>query len=176
MTAQFSQRYEKRLVTIHPGELYVSSEDEIIATLLGSCVAVCLHDNEKKISGMNHYMLEGKLSGSFNNFESTNKHAFHSLAMLIKEMLKHGCKKENITAKVFGGGKVLAGEMKFHTIPEDNVTAAKIILEMEDIVITESDTGGKFTRKVLLESRTGKVFLKKSLNSNVTKDESKQLS
>jgi len=159
------------VITIHPGELYVTGEDEVIATLLGSCVAVCLHDREKKISGMNHYMLEGKLSGSFSNFESTNKHAFHAFTTLIKEMIKRGCHKENITAKIFGGGKVLAGEMKFHTIPEDNIRAAKIMLEMEDIVISESDTGGKFTRKVLLDAQTGKVFLKKSLNANVIADD-----
>lgn len=167
MNAQYSPRYQKRIVTIHPGELYVSADDEMVATLLGSCVAVCLHDSVNKISGMNHYMLEGKLSGSFNNFESTNKHAFHSFTTLIKEMIKRGAKKENITAKIFGGGKVLAGEMKFHTIPEDNVTAAHIMLEMEDIVITQCDTGGKFTRKILFDAPTGKVFLKKSLNSNL---------
>ena len=54
-----SIKFGKDVKIIHPGEYYVSSENELIGTLLGSCVAVCLIDTEKGMAGMNHFMLPG---------------------------------------------------------------------------------------------------------------------
>jgi chemotaxis receptor (MCP) glutamine deamidase CheD len=41
-----------------------------------------------------------------------------------------------------------------------------MILEMEDIPIIEEDMGGKFTRKVIMDVKSGMVYLKKTLNPN----------
>lgn len=156
------------MVTIYPGEFYASQGEEIISTLLGSCVAVCLHDPTTNISGMNHYMLEGKLTNLITLTKSSDKHAFQSISRLIGDMCKLGCGRTSLQAKIFGGGKVLQTENDIHTVPQDNIRAAKIILEMEDIPIVQEETGGKFTRKVLMEVATGKTFVKRSLNSNLT--------
>lgn len=40
-----------------PGEYYVTVEDEIIVTVLGSCVSACIRDPIRGIGGMNHFML-----------------------------------------------------------------------------------------------------------------------
>ena len=40
-----------------PGEYFVSDEDMLIMTTLGSCIAACLWDRERRIGGMNHFML-----------------------------------------------------------------------------------------------------------------------
>jgi chemotaxis protein CheD len=65
-------RFDRPVVTIHPGELYATDADEIIQTLLGSCVAVCLVDNRHAIAGMNHFMLPGRvLQFDMQNDEST---------------------------------------------------------------------------------------------------------
>ncbi len=42
---------------LQPGEIFVSGNGTSITTLLGSCVAVCLWDEKKKIGGMNHVIL-----------------------------------------------------------------------------------------------------------------------
>lgn len=164
MLRSYSAKYKKELITIHPGEYYVSSSDELITTLLGSCVAVCLFDPLLKISGMNHFMLEGKLLGATQNSLTTGKHALHSINKLIDEMIRIGSGKNELIAKVFGGGAVLASENTIHTIPADNIRAAKMILEMEDIDIQSEDLGDKFTRKILMDVKTGKVYLKKTIN------------
>jgi chemotaxis protein CheD len=42
-------------IIIDPGESYVTKKDEIISTLLGSCVAACLYDPVNRMIGMNHF-------------------------------------------------------------------------------------------------------------------------
>ena len=38
------------------GEFYVSMNDELITTVLGSCVSACIRDKKLGIGGMNHFM------------------------------------------------------------------------------------------------------------------------
>ena len=40
-----------------PGEYYVDTEDLLVMTTLGSCIAACLWDRQARIGGMNHFML-----------------------------------------------------------------------------------------------------------------------
>ncbi len=49
---------------ILPGEFYVSRGGELISTVLGSCISVCIRDPKMGIGGMNHFMLpeEGDFS------------------------------------------------------------------------------------------------------------------
>ena len=86
-------------------------------------------------------------------------------------MLRKGAEKHNIVAKLFGGGAVLEFENKQTVIPDNNIRIARVMLEMEDIPIVEEDTGGKFIRKVFLDVDTGKVYLKKTLRSNMLNED-----
>ena len=42
---------------ILPGEAYVTTGEEVIGTVLGSCIAACIRDPALNIGGMNHFML-----------------------------------------------------------------------------------------------------------------------
>ena len=44
-------------VKILPGEFYVSAQQEMVSTVLGSCVSACVRDKRRGIGGMNHFML-----------------------------------------------------------------------------------------------------------------------
>jgi len=155
-------RYGKKIKLIYAGDYYVSSDDEMIGTSLGSCIAVCLYDPLMKVGGMNHFMLPGKISLS-ENIEQSARYGITAINSLLSEMLKTGAIKSNIIAKLFGGGAVLALENKSTVIPDNNIRIARIMLEMEDIPIVEEDTGDKFIRKVFLDVATGNVYLKKIL-------------
>ena len=52
MYLRHSAKYGKAIKIIHPGEFYTSQEDELIGTLLGSCIAVCLICRDKGIAGV----------------------------------------------------------------------------------------------------------------------------
>ena len=53
------------VVRILAGEYYVTHCEEMITTVLGSCISVCIRDKAIHIGGMNHFMLpeENRLSG-----------------------------------------------------------------------------------------------------------------
>ena len=42
---------------LYPSALFAERTPFLVDTILGSCVAVCLYDEHKKIGGINHYML-----------------------------------------------------------------------------------------------------------------------
>jgi chemotaxis protein CheD len=157
-----SSKYGKRVRVINAGEFYTSADNELIGTLLGSCVAVCLYDRVKRISGMNHFMLPGRISKADIFQDRSAKYGIVAMNKLLERLKELGAERGNIVAKIFGGGSVLEFERKIITIPDENVRLAKILLEMEDIPIAELDTGGKFTRKVMMDVQSGRVYLKKT--------------
>jgi chemotaxis protein CheD len=167
-------RYGKEIKIIHPGEFYVSSEDELIGTLLGSCVAVCLIDHEKGLAGMNHFMLPGRISNRDIFADRSARYGITAINQLLEAMEKRGAVKKSITAKIFGGGHVLENTDMTNTIPLDNIRLAKIMMEIEDIHITHSNVGDNFTRKLLLDVKSGKVFLKKSTRKDVFEEIAKR--
>ncbi len=168
-------RYNKPINIINAGEFHVSKNDEIISTLLGSCVAVCLYDPEKKIAGMNHFMLPGRISKVDIFKDRSAKYGITAIERLIAEMEKLGADRDRLVAKVFGGGSMFEYDQKTNRIPHDNIRLAKLMLEIEDIPIRQIDVGERFTRKIMMDVKSGKVYLKKTTNQNlmerVRKDE-----
>lgn len=167
MYIRHSEKYEKGVKIIHPGEYYVSEDDEIIGTLLGSCVAVCLIDHRRGIAGMNHFMLPGRITSADIFADRKARYGITAINHLVHTMEAHGTRKEDVVAKVFGGGHVLDTINDAHTIPQDNIRIARVMMEMEDIHITHSDVGGIYTRKLLLDVKSGTVYLKKTTRNEL---------
>lgn len=53
----FDNHFKLPGVKLLPNEFYMTSEDMVLVTVLGSCVAACIHDRSAGIGGMNHFML-----------------------------------------------------------------------------------------------------------------------
>lgn len=151
------------IVSVHPGEYYVTSEDEIISTVLGSCVAVAMFDPNRRVGGLNHFMLPGSLDKQQFFMSGSGKYGMYAMEILISELMKAGAWRPALRAKVFGGGSVLrsrpGGSGK--TIPQSNIDFAFQFLETEQIPIDSSDTGGVNARKILVFPRTMRVMLKR---------------
>ncbi len=92
-----------RKLNVAMAECKVAKKDYILESIgLGSCVAVCLYDSEKKIGGLAHIMLPHCKSKNLNPL----RFADTSIDILLKKMKQFGCKEENITAKIFGGASM----------------------------------------------------------------------
>lgn len=165
-----SMKYGKQIRIIHPGEFYVSSQDEIIGTLLGSCVAVCLVDEKNGVSGMNHFMLPGRISNNDIFSDRSARYGITAINQLFTGMEQKGAVKRNLIAKLFGGGHVLESSDLSSNIPHDNIRLARIMMEIEDIHVTHNDLGENFTRKLLLDVKSGKVYLKKTTRKDVIEE------
>ena len=58
-------------VKVLPGEYYVTTDDMVIMTVLGSCIAACIWDPKVRVGGMNHFMLPdggGDTSGRYGSY------------------------------------------------------------------------------------------------------------
>lgn len=164
MHVNVRHRLGKNLNIIYPGEYYITGKDELIGTLLGSCVSVCLHDPENKIGGMNHFMLPGRINKHDIFSDENARYGIASITKIVSEILSKGAVRRNLTAKIFGGGniiKFLSISGKKSLIPSDNVRVAKLFMEIEDIPILGIDVGENYTRKIIFDVSTGRVYLRK---------------
>lgn len=152
---------------IHPGEYLVSNANEIIATVLGSCVSVVLHDPTRGYTGMNHFMLAKPHGHSPIYTDDACRYGMYAMEELINSMLKVGCNKANLQAKVFGGGHVIGSadisqvQKGEAGIPESNIQFALEFLELEGIPVISSDVGGFTGRKILAFAQSFRVLLKR---------------
>lgn len=163
MNKFFSHKYNKQIISLMPGE-YEISDNDVLSTVLGTCIAVILYSEKKKIGGMNHFMLpKSKTIEEDGVQQFAGKYGIQAMELLINAMMKRGIKKSEMTAKVFGGGSMFAnkpGTLKPH-VGLMNIDFAVYYLEEERIPIIGQDTGGAGGRKVLFFPENGKVLMSK---------------
>lgn len=159
-----------RLMTvIHPGEYFACRDDRIIATLLGSCVAVCLRDPATGVCGMNHIMLPGDFRSMEIYSDPTGRYGMFAMELLLGEILKLGGNRAGLTAKIFGGGHILDSVARGNSIPETNVKFVKAFLGMEGVQILNQDVGGDRGRKIMFLTKSGDVMVKRLTGTVVDK-------
>lgn len=167
------------VVTLHPGEFYSSTEDIVLSTVLGSCVAVALFDRKTGMGGLNHFMLPGPVEAPNPILSESAKYGMYAMELLINDMMKKGARKTDLVAKVFGAASVLnfSGGTASR-IPLSNIEFTVAYLADEGIPIRAKDVGGALPRKIFFFVRTGKVLLKRiprTRNTAIKKEESEYL-
>jgi chemotaxis protein CheD len=144
---------------ILPGEFYVTRLNEIIVTVLGSCVSACIRDPIAGIGGMNHFMLPSgdKLwAGLPENLDPLMFSRYGNFAMerMINTILKHGGSREHLEIKIFGGGSVLDLAVD---IGLQNIRFVKEYIRTEKLTLLAEDVGDRYPRKVYYFPESGKV-------------------
>ncbi len=145
------------VVQILPGDCYVSHNDEILSTILGSCVSVCLQDPLLRVGGMNHFLLP---ASEVNPVGETEKNRYGQYAMeeLLETVLLCGADRLRLEAKIFGGGTMFASEQD---VGQRNTRFAKEFLRDNEINIVSSDCGLGFSRKIRFSPASGNVLVKR---------------
>jgi chemotaxis protein CheD len=147
-------------VKVLPGEYFVSSDDLVIMTVLGSCIAACIWDGKIRAGGMNHFMLpDGDSVDGFGRYGS------YAMELLINEMLKMGARRETMQAKVFGGAQVMAGFTTMN-VGERNTKFVLDYLATERIPIVSQDVLDIHPRKVCFFPVSGKALVKRLAHSH----------
>src|SRR5690606_21757594 len=94
-----------------PGDYYVTCEDEVIDTVLGSCVSACIRNPRLGIGGMNHFMLPRHSARAGDTWENIDerapRHGRASIEQQINPILKAGGTHADLEVTIFGGGRVL---------------------------------------------------------------------
>lgn len=149
----YEAQFRRVAVKVLPGEYAVHGEDLVIATVLGSCIACCLWDREARVGGMNHFMLPGGAGDGA-------RYGAFAMELLINELLKLGARRGALEAKLFGGGRVLAGMASFD-VGERNTQFAFDYLRTERVPVVSHDVLDVHPRKLVFLPLTGKALVKR---------------
>ncbi len=153
------RHFNRQAMKILPGEFYATVEDEVIVTVLGSCVAACLLDPIAMVGGMNHFMLPLKVGDHDPDVFFAARYGAAAMEYLINNMLHLGAQRDRIVAKAFGGGRVMQGMTT--DIGGQNIEFVRRFLKNEGIPLWTEDMGGPFPRKVYFFPHTGQVMVKR---------------
>lgn len=160
----WDSRFGKVAAKVQPGECYVTKYDEMLVTVLGSCIAACIRDPVAGVGGMNHFMLPVQASGHeiTRSSLSNPELCYGNWAMehLINSIIKCGGRRERLEIKLFGGAKVLANMVKMD-IGQRNVEFARNFLANDELAVLSEDLGGDYPRKILYFAEGGNVKMKK---------------
>ena len=143
---------------VEPGYVYFSKKATLLRAVVGSCVAVCLWDKQRKCGGMNHFI---KPLAQDKN-DATAVYGNAGITALIKMMEDAGCEKSDVVAHILGGGAP-DGESS-PTLGERNVAAARETLQRKRIAILAEDIGGAIGRKIAFDTATGELAVLKTSN------------
>jgi len=172
----FDPTFKIMAVKVLPGEHYVSTAgQEMIVTVLGSCVAACVWDTRLKIGGMNHFMLPDGGSSAEVPVDKAMRFGNFAMEELINDVLRRGGRRDSLEIKVFGGGNVLPGVGNASvSVGDRNADFVRRYLSEEGYRIAAQDLGGQHPRRIHFFPRLGKVirlFLKKDVERAVVNRE-----
>ncbi len=138
---------------LKPGYILVPEAPTIISTVLGSCVAVCLFDGNRKIGGMNHFPLPSTKKPE----EATARFGNVATLTLIAMMLENGSRSQDLEAQIFGGA--FYPRACPTDIGKENVEIARTVLARKRIPVVSEDVGGEKGRKIVYDTGSNEVVV-----------------
>lgn len=157
-TKYFDKHFQRPAMKIQPGEFYATVEDEVIVTVLGSCISACLLDPVGLVGGMNHFMLPEDRSREAKDIFFAARYGGAAMELLINELLRLGARKDRLVAKIFGGGRVMKG---MGDVGARNIEFVLRFLAQESIPIWSEDIAGDYARKIYFFPHTGQVLMRR---------------
>lgn len=152
------------VVKIQPGEIYTTSDQELIATGLGSCISACLWDDIAGVGGMNHFMLPFCDADDIEHWSPAQwrtkaaRYGNYAMELLINTLLKKGAIKTRLQVKLFGGAMVMGSQA---TVGEKNIEFIRSYIASEGLILVGEDLGGVLPRKLIFDPLSGKAWVKK---------------
>ena len=158
----WDHKFQTITAKILPGEYYVTRTDEVVATVLGSCVAACIRDPEVKVGGMNHFLLPLHNGETWHKdseiLSLASRYGNFAMEHLINAIMKNGGQRDRLEVKIFGGSQVIKA---MTNIGANNIRFVRDYIDTENLNLLSEDVGGSNPRKVLYFPETGRVRVKK---------------
>lgn len=141
----------ERLRIVIQGEFIISSDpQDVLSTILGSCVAAFLRDPVAGVGGLNHFLLPGNDP----NDRNAMKYGLNAMELLINNLVRAGARRDRLEGKLFGGGRMVPG---LTDIGAANGRFAEDFLKREGIRYLGGSLGGDHGRKIRVWPVSGQV-------------------
>jgi chemotaxis protein CheD len=158
----FDARLNTEVAKIFPGQYFVTDRDIVLVTVLGSCVAACIRDTRAGVGGMNHFLLPDA-ARDLSPASRSARYGSFAMEVLINQLIRHGARRQNMEAKLFGGGNVLP-ELRSTGVGESNARFIVEYLRKEGVQVVAQDLLDECARKIYFFPVTGRVLVKKLRN------------
>lgn len=156
--AQHDIEFDVYPVKIGPGEFHVTARrQDLIITVLGSCVAACVRDPVAGIGGMNHFMLPDSGCGVWDGGAPSLRFGTVAMERLVSSVIRLGGVRDRLEAKLIGGANVMDIESD---VGEQNSVFARKYLSEHGIRLAAADLGGTFARRVHFLPVDGRMWVK----------------
>ena len=150
-------RFDAIAIKVFPGDHYVTDQtDEMLVTILGSCVTACIRDPIAAVGGMNHFMLPESGGAGWDTASASMRYGNVAMERLINDILTRGGARQRLEIKVFGGGNVMKGTTN---IGHRNAEFVEQYLAAENLPIAAHHLRGSLPRRVHYFPVTGRVLL-----------------
>lgn len=145
-----------------PGDLYFSSDDEYVMTILGSCLSVVFFDRKTKYTGVSHCLLPKQSVLKTNQSDNIFKYVDTTIQFMVEKFNEVGTQKRDLEIKIFGGASIhSSAEDSKMIVGKNNIITANEILNNLKLRVNKQDVGGNISRKIIVSTSNGDVFLKR---------------
>lgn len=154
----------KKSIHLHQGEIRISTQPEKVTTILGSCIAICLHHREPLFSAVCHAVYpEHHPHKSPEQKNIDYQYVDQALYRMIQQIEKKGINPRHVTVKLFGGASSFSKPQAsgLRSVGQQNIDKAREMLEYFRMPIDAEDTGGTSGRKLVFCTGTGKAYIRK---------------
>lgn len=153
----WDHNWEKWLVNLAQGDYAVSDEPILLTTVLGSCVAACVYSPERKMGGINHFLLPH--AGASDAGSGSFRYGIHAMEVLINSLLRKGADRDELQMKVCGAADVVRGLS--NRVGVANATFIRLYAKQEHLNLLAEDLGGDNPRRVVFDPQTGSMKVKR---------------
>lgn len=145
---------QQRPPMVGMGQIMLVRSPDIISSVLGSCIGVCLHHGPSGVGALAHVVLPARQErpGPPGKFADT------AVPAMLEMLTKAQVPTHKLTARIAGGASMFAGGGPLQ-VGEQNAAAVIESLKSARIRLVGSHLGGTKGRRVLLHGETGQIIV-----------------
>lgn len=153
----FDRRLNAVVVSVCQGDFYVTSRpNEVLSTLLGSCIAVCMRDPVAGCGGMNHFLLPAQSTPEDELPSPVLRYGSFSIERMTNALLAYGASRSRLEIKVFGGANILSGLRNYG---HSNAEFVERYFAREGLRIVAKDLRGNVARRLRYYPVSGRALV-----------------
>ncbi len=153
-------------IFLQTGDCFIGIQPTLVTTVLGSCLGVTMHAPKMGIGTICHAFMPDSSDARASRHPEPQICRFVDTALqnMLETMDKIGVPRRDLVIKMFGGSSGMAVrnvEQTTYDIGRRNIAMAKKLLKFARLDIRVEDVGGQRGRKLLFNTQTGEVWVKK---------------
>lgn len=141
------------IIKVGVGDFKLGREGQVLETVLGCCVGICLYDEKRKMGGLLHSMLPEAPQGK--NVDPVRYFNTGLIEILRAMQTEFGIYETDLTARLYGGAKLILQSNQ--NIGQENVDQARRFLKEKNIDIISQKVGGNRGYRIQFDISTGSV-------------------